>query len=210
MTGRDPYAGIAPAFDVSVGPLLGPVYRGICLTALHGESRKVLDMGCGTGALCRLLDRAGGPQMRVAGVDSSPAMLEQARAHGPGRIEYVQGNAAQTGFKQASFDTVTICLALHENKPDVIKGMLDEAKRVATSEGRLIVADHAHGSGLRGVVYSLAALPVERLAGINHYRMYRRFMKEGGVTQCLFRHGFRVEQTHSFYGGTVAVAEASW
>ena len=225
MTKSDAYAGIARSYDRVVGPLLRPVYRAVCATVHEGLETgdggpvcRVLDMGCGTGALCRLLAQAGRADipgtgrtdLRVTGLDGSAAMLCRAMAQASDRIGYVRGNAAQTGFKRASFDMVTICLALHENKSDVIGGMLREVRRVVKPGGRLIVADHARGSGFWGRVFTLAALPVERLAGIHHYKMYRRFMRGGGLAGCLVRHGFRVEQTYSLYGGTVAVIEAVW
>lgn len=57
-----------------------------------GTPATVVDLGCGPGHLTGVL-RARWPQARVTGVDSSPAMIEQARAADPG-TEYVLADLA--------------------------------------------------------------------------------------------------------------------
>jgi trans-aconitate 2-methyltransferase len=54
----------------------------------------IADLGCGPGNLTRTLAERW-PKARVVGVDSSPEMLEQARALAiPGRLDFVQGDIA--------------------------------------------------------------------------------------------------------------------
>jgi len=60
----------------------------------HGvRVRTAVDLGCGTGILCRAL---AGEGIRVTGVDLSPAMIGQARAAG-GSVPYVVGD--MTSFR---------------------------------------------------------------------------------------------------------------
>ena len=56
-----------------------------------GAPALVVDLGCGTGGVTRLL-AVRWPGARVVGVDHSPAMLEEARAGG-GDIEWVEADA---------------------------------------------------------------------------------------------------------------------
>ena len=56
------------------------------------EPRTIVDLGCGTGQHAALLKRRH-PQARVIGLDSSAAMLEQARAPGAD-VEWVQADLA--------------------------------------------------------------------------------------------------------------------
>ena len=74
------------------------------------DASLVYDLGCGSGAITRIL--AGRfPGARVVGLDSSPQMLARARAE-PGRIEWVHGDIADWEPKQAP-DLIFSNAALH-------------------------------------------------------------------------------------------------
>ena len=58
----------------------------------HPGPARVVDLGCGEGALTASLARRW-PQARVVGVDSSAAMLAAAAEHAePGRVDFVEGD----------------------------------------------------------------------------------------------------------------------
>lgn len=69
----------------------------------------VADVGCGTGIAARLLAGRG---LHVVGVDSSEAMLLEARAAGGGP-RYLRGEAAATGLAAGSLGLVSVAQALH-------------------------------------------------------------------------------------------------
>lgn len=69
--------------------------------ALLPPFRRALDVGCGTGRLTRALAQKGA----TIGVDTSAAMLAQARQKSPSTL--VQSDAFQLGFAEASFEVVT-------------------------------------------------------------------------------------------------------
>jgi phosphatidylethanolamine/phosphatidyl-N-methylethanolamine N-methyltransferase len=98
----------------------------------------VLLVGIGTGAdLPRLPAR-----IAVAGLDLSPAMLARARkklAGGGPRTVLLVGDALHLPFADDSFDAVILTLILSV-VPDP-RRCLDEARRVARSDGRLLVFD---------------------------------------------------------------------
>jgi demethylmenaquinone methyltransferase/2-methoxy-6-polyprenyl-1,4-benzoquinol methylase len=76
-----------------------------------GPLARILDIGCGTGELARLVARHYG-SARVVGADFTRAMLENAtqasarRAEGT-RIEYARATALKLPFADGSFDLVT-------------------------------------------------------------------------------------------------------
>ena len=71
---------------------------------------RVVDLGCGTGNVTRLL-AARWPQAQVIGVDSSPEMLSAAR-QGGGAIDYVQGDMGEWSAEQP-VDVLFSNAALH-------------------------------------------------------------------------------------------------
>ncbi len=71
---------------------------------------RVVDLGCGTGELTRLAHERLGAR-ETLGVDSSPAMLERARAHAGGGVAFVQGDLA--AFQGSGFDVVLSNAAIH-------------------------------------------------------------------------------------------------
>lgn len=72
------------------------------LKAHDFEPRNVLDLGCGTGVLCRILKDAG---MEAMGMDYSAGMVDIARQENPD-IPFQQGNMI-TWKPEVSFDLVT-------------------------------------------------------------------------------------------------------
>jgi ubiquinone/menaquinone biosynthesis C-methylase UbiE len=101
---------------------------------------RVLEVGCGTGAVVRLL--AGWPNVGdVVGVDPSSGLLEKARvlsAHLPTVLfQEADGNALP--FPAASFDVVVLHTVLtHVPRPE---GLLAEVFRVVRPHGSVAVGD---------------------------------------------------------------------
>ncbi len=71
---------------------------------------RVVDLGCGTGELTRELHRLLQASETV-GIDSSPAMLERARAFAGGGLRFEEGDIAT--WEPAPFDVVFSNAALH-------------------------------------------------------------------------------------------------
>ena len=68
--------------------------------------KSYLDVGCGGGHLVRELGNAAGNEGRVVGIDSSPQMLENAKAvcQALACVKIIEGNAAQIPSDDAQFD----------------------------------------------------------------------------------------------------------
>jgi len=103
---------------------------------------RALDVCCGTGDISFSLAKAG---TKVTGLDFSAAMLEVARKRNapPGagipNLEFIEGDAQNLPFPDASFDVVTVGYGLR-NLPSWERG-LEEMWRVAKPGGRLLVLD---------------------------------------------------------------------
>jgi demethylmenaquinone methyltransferase / 2-methoxy-6-polyprenyl-1,4-benzoquinol methylase len=97
-----------------------------------------LDVACGSGKLTAVLAGIAGSQGRVVGLDFSPQMLEIARREHPG-IEFMEGDALNLPFGDASFDASTISFGLR-NLADPVRG-LREMQRVVKAGGRSVVLE---------------------------------------------------------------------
>ncbi len=113
---------------------------------------RVLDIGCGNGALLRAL----GPRVkRGVGVDASPGMIEAARRGDPaGNFEFKVIDGPSLPFADGSFDVVTSLLSFRYLDWDP---MMNEIRRVLAPGGKLLVVDM--------VTAPVAAMDVPRLVG---------------------------------------------
>jgi demethylmenaquinone methyltransferase/2-methoxy-6-polyprenyl-1,4-benzoquinol methylase len=110
-----------------------------------------LDVACGSGKLTAQLAAIAGDDGRVVGLDFSPQMLEVARRDHPG-IEFVEGDALNLPFKDATFDASTIAFGLR-NLADPVRG-LREMLRVV--ERRAVVLEFVRPpNGPVGTAYRL-------------------------------------------------------
>jgi ubiquinone/menaquinone biosynthesis C-methylase UbiE len=101
---------------------------------------RVLEVGCGTGAVARVL--AGWPNVgEVVGVDPSAFLIDRARALGAGapNLTFELGDGRKLGFTGASFEVVVLHTVLtHVPGPEAI---LSEAHRLLRPEGWLGICD---------------------------------------------------------------------
>lgn len=93
-----------------------------------------VDLGCGEGRFPRYLKAAG---YQVIGIDTSPTLIEHARAADPAG-DYRMADAAKLPFADASVQLVTALLSLHDM--DDMNGAIAEAARVLEPGGRLCAA----------------------------------------------------------------------
>jgi len=101
---------------------------------------RVLEVGCGTGAIARLLSRD--PKVReVVGVDPSPLLVSKARhlAGTGGKLRFDVADGTALSFGASSFDTVILHRVLsHVPRPEQV---LAEADRVLRRGGGLAIFD---------------------------------------------------------------------
>ncbi|MCP5360360.1 MAG: class I SAM-dependent methyltransferase [Steroidobacteraceae bacterium] len=133
-------------------PLLGESHatlhdRFTGLIAQRGDSRHILDLGCGFGKSTHPFANT----FRAANIDAidlSAACLRLAAADASGppaaRIHFRQMDAGRLGFAEASFDLVTSTMLLHEIPPPPLRQVLEESFRVLQPGGRAVHLDFYH------------------------------------------------------------------
>jgi SAM-dependent methyltransferase len=98
---------------------------------------RVLDIGCGTGALLRALE---GRIASGVGVDTSAKMIDQAQARSPGatRLRFQKIDGPALPFETGSFDVVTSFLSFRYLDWDPI---MQEVRRVLAPGGHVLIVD---------------------------------------------------------------------
>jgi ubiquinone/menaquinone biosynthesis C-methylase UbiE len=147
-------------------------------------ARRVLDVGCGTGALTVALARRG---MDVVAVDHSPYMLEVAerKARELGvleRISFVRGDATMLPFSDEAFDAVTCQRMLHHLMPTP-DDVVIEIVRVTRPGGSIYICEPttAHTPVKRLIVRSRRLRAAIRPSRIETPPLMRRARHEAPI-----------------------------
>lgn len=192
--------------------------RGMCLLTLGRLSRvyddigarlvpgdRVLDLGCGTGALAVQLARQG---CQVTGVDISPSMLTQAirrvcEAGFEDQVTLQELGAVDldSAFEDGRFDAVVSTLVFSELSDDEIWYTLAECQRVLRPGGQLLVADEVlPASALGRIATFLFRLPFTVAAFVLTQNTTHRVAELGGRIKGA---GFRIVDLERYLAGTL-------
>ncbi len=132
------FSDVADEWDRLRGELFGATSDLQLLPALLDPAVVVGDLGCGSGRIAAAI----APYARsVVGVDSSPEMLDVARARlaGFGNVELVEGRIEDLPLASGSLDLALVVHLLHHVADP--SAALAEVARVLRPGGRLVIAD---------------------------------------------------------------------
>lgn len=136
----------AAKYDLFTGRFSGALADDFVAVVEPTLGARVLDVGCGPGALTRLLvDRVGAAD--VAAVDPSEAFVEAARSRLPAGVDVRQASADALPFDDNTFDAAVAQLVV-QFMPDPVAGLREMAR--VTRPGGLVAAcvwDNAGGAG---------------------------------------------------------------
>lgn len=135
----------ADAYDRYMGRYSMPLAPQFGEFAGIGSEQRVLDVGCGPGALTAELVRRLGPSS-VSAVDPSEPFVSAARERHPG-VDVQRASAEHLPFPDDGFDTSLAQLVVHF-MADPIRGLSEMAR--VTRPGGVVAAcvwDHAGGEG---------------------------------------------------------------
>jgi len=151
----------ADAYDRFMGRYSVPLAPQLVDFATIAVGQRVLDVGCGPGALTAELVRRLGPEA-VSAVDPSEPFVAAARQRHPG-VSVRRAAAEQLPFGDQAFDAALAQLVVHFMADPV--GGLREMARVTREHGVVAacVWDHAGGHGHLSVFWQ-AALELDRHA----------------------------------------------
>lgn len=182
----------------AVREVTGPTIRpgGLALTRRAAErcdlgpGRRVLDVGCGTGATADCLHSEFGAM--VIGMDFSPILLSDARREHPG-LTMIRADAMALPLKPGAFDAVfaeCVC-SLFPDMVSALKGF----SRVLRPGGHLVVADLYWRAPGKTLVVQPEACPGGCLAGaVDRPTLIRRIESAGFAVGLWEDHSDRLRQ----------------
>jgi ubiquinone/menaquinone biosynthesis C-methylase UbiE len=135
------YARLAARYDQRWQSYVQATVRETLQRITVREGERILDIGCGTGALLATLARKQ-PHAKLSGVDFSSQMLSVAARRLPASLELRQAPAEALPFPAASFDRVISTSAFHYFRDP--EGALGEMKRVLRPGGQVVITDWCH------------------------------------------------------------------
>ena len=114
-------------------------FKGIVPTLLHSlpeTPKSVLDVGCGTGAMCQVFKENG---LIVAGCDRSSAMIKQSKRLTSSSITYIEADVLHgLPFPDDSFDLVVASLVAHGMTIENRLKLYAQMKRIARNDVFLV------------------------------------------------------------------------
>jgi ubiquinone/menaquinone biosynthesis C-methylase UbiE len=160
--------------------------------SVHAAPRRVLDIGCGTGYLLRLLAERCPQATELAGIDAAPSMIGAAeRAADDLRLRFTVGAAERLPYPDGAFDLV-VSTTSFDHWSDQQAG-LGECARVLAPGGHLVLAD----------VFSPLLMPTSLAGRRGKARTPRR------ASQLLVSAGFHDLAWHDLYALIIKAVTAT-
>jgi len=195
----DEYKRLAGVYDPLLHPVMHRLRNKVTSVVVDLQPDKVIDICCGTGNQLKYLKRRG--LKNAVGVDISHAMLGQAQK-GTEKVACDYQDASSMSFEDDFFDVGIISFALHEKPPAIARQIISEAERIIHTGGHLIIADYMFDHQVH-LPAKTAIHVVERIAGRDHYRHFREYLKYGGIDHLMG--DYTLEQEYRFHGNATGI-----
>ncbi len=186
----------AKIYDPMLYLALNPIRKAVMRELDGHEESSILDLCCGTGNQLKMLSNNGFKSLHC--LDLSESMLEVAR-RGDHSITVHREDAARTGFGDREFNVEILSFALHEKERQTQLEIIREAHRILGDGGLLLVVDFAFDDRT-SVPGRFGAITIERMAGGEHYRNFKRYKQGGGLSAIIdgkaFRHAKSIRKAY--------------
>ncbi|MGB7294390.1 MAG: methyltransferase domain-containing protein [Candidatus Aminicenantales bacterium] len=192
-------------YDGLLEPFLRRIRKKVRKLIIKNDLFPVLDLCCGPGAQVHSLSGKG----KLAwGLDINLAMLKYASGRRPG-IPFLCADATDAPFGPAAFKGIILSFSLHEKRASLRPPLLAEARRLLMPEGRIVLVDFERPWNKASKLAYLYVWVIERLAGKEHFRDGREFLRAGGLRALLRENGLEELDRHNVSVGTCAVVLAA-
>lgn len=206
IDGSKGYKLAAVIYDPVIEPGLKVVReKTLAVSGVTGNDR-VIDVCCGTGGQAEVYAEKAAS---VVGIDISEYMIARAKMKQRENLTFIQCSATEIPYEDSSFDCASSGYAFHEISEELRAGFLAEMIRVTKPGGSLVFVDFAciESGGFKPYYYHAIFHSIERVAGGDHYRHYRNWMKAGGLKGFLEKNRLTVEKNARMAGGNLSIVK---
>jgi SAM-dependent methyltransferase len=186
--------GVAVLEDRAQAPTYRAMFRHLMDVMEPRADGRILDVGCGSGALDRLLAARLGPAARIDAIDVNSFLLRQAAelaSEFGDRIAFTPGSALDLPFPAETFDCVFSVTVLEECDAN---RAIAEMMRVARPGGRIGIVVRAIDLAqwwnleLPAAIRAIACIPSQSVGpgGVADASLYARLNQAGLVDLCAF------------------------
>ncbi len=208
---KDSYSIGSSAYDFLIEPFLARVklltVRILLKKFNKSHEVRILEVACGTGTLSHLLAKKG---FHLLSLDNSYSMIRQTynKIHDSdsGKVTAIHGDASNMPFYSSSFDAVIMQLGLHEMENNIRMDSGREMIRVAKKDAVFLLFDFAPTNKWSFSKFILTI--IEFIAGTDHYRNGRMFIKQGGILSFLENLNLEIIKKRNFFNGNICLAVA--
>jgi ubiquinone/menaquinone biosynthesis C-methylase UbiE len=195
----------------------GILYDAILERPIAGIRRKVADM-INEADLFPLIDICCGPGSQLGhlaplsrptfGLDINFKLMRYASARRPG-VPFICADASRLPLRPGAFKGALLSFALHEKEPETRLSILDAAASVLAPGGRLVLLDFENPWDRKSRIAHLYISVIERLAGAQHFRRNRNFLRRGGLRALLVESGLSEVRRLDVAAGSCAIVVAA-
>ncbi len=173
------YNRLAAVYDFIFQPFLQPGRRRVIQSLSLNGSRRVLEVGVGTGIYLKHYP----PRCRVTGIDVSPKMLDLARKrvrkHGLRHVELLLMDAENMRLEENGFDAV---VALHVvNVTPNPEALMREIRRVCKPGGDIFIVNHFSSRNKKNSRLEQSLSPLQTIIGWKPCFNYEKFVRGNNI-----------------------------
>ena len=175
-------------YRLIIDPILSRYYHSIIdeLESTHN----ILDVACGTGSLSLAMSLV---VEHVSGIDLSGQMIDiannSAEKKNISNVRFAIRDASDlSSYSNNEFDVAVASMVIHQFDSDLAMKILVEMKRIAL---KVILMDYNYPIPVG--IFRLVIFFIERIAGGDHYRNFKRFNTFGGLPYFIDESGLKVQ-----------------
>lgn len=123
----------------------------------------------------------------MVGLDLDLRMVTYA-SHKYPHLIFLCADSSCIPFKEKSMKGIIISYSLHDKSPQERLKMIEQVRWLLAPDGQMILVDFENPWNRRSQVGAIFTLLIEKMAGKEHFRNGRQFLKQGGLKYFLQHH----------------------